>query len=729
MAQSKIPTTVPVMLVLLISFVGCTPEDPVQKDSIPQVPVPTTTEAPPKGPSAATPTPSGSDHSAPGFNGLRSLVPFDGGAYLSWSPAEDDHSAPDSIRYRIFIADEDGEQDYSQPSLETAAGEHSATISGEEGEPIFAVVRAVDEAGNEDSNEIQWQGTPFPVLHVDPAASPGGDGLTATGALLSLDDAIGTALGFEGVNIYLVSGEYQESVLLFEGMMVYGGFAPGFSLETRDSVKHRTILFSGPEEDIVVLPPGERASGLDGITLDGRGQARRGLVADDCSVQLGHLVIQGFLEKGLELRSELDGDSGSSINGLISDCVITGNSGEGLHLQGPTDITLRNCQFSSNVEEGIDIDPLVVLENSKSRVEIENCTISDNQDIGVRIRIAEPQEDPGSGGRLRLNISGNRIINNADHGISVDIRYRQDRGADLRARLEHNSLIDNQKSGIHVDGDAPGDFQLLGNLVLRNRGVAGLELTGDCPTAFFRVMNCALIENAGAGVLLSGRGTAWIDQSEFIGNTGAALEVGKQWTRISSSLLKGNGRPTSPSQLDHSLVVGVGQISLPLPDNCLQLASDDPAVAGTLGVDLGDPLVRDSDGSRCDIGILGGFHGSPAGSEGLQSDPPRALEITTIDPPAGSRAPGGNWKMKFNGSVDESLEVRVFVDGIERNDLSLEALGRVLEVKTETPIEEGSDVRLEVLPGESPEPEIRPQTAHPVFDFIGLNRSTSVIRC
>ncbi|HIN80527.1 MAG TPA: hypothetical protein EYN00_05570, partial [Planctomycetes bacterium] len=309
MSRWKLRTAIRVLLALALLPSGCGSEGSGGDAGNPVIELPAAggngTRADPPPPRAG----SGDDGTPPLFEGGSSLVAFDGGVLLRWQPASDGRSPTAALRYRVYTSPEDGEQDFSRPSFETEPGEASIIIPGQEGERLFVVVRAVDEAGNEDSNETQWQGTPFPVLLVDPSAEEGGDGLSVETALRSLDDAIGIALGFEGVNIFMVAGEYQESVLLFEGMMVYGGFAPGFQIEARDPEKHRTILFAGPEEDIIVLPPGETPCGLDGITLDGRGQARRGVVADDCSIHIAHCTVQAFQEKGIELRSEYDSGS------------------------------------------------------------------------------------------------------------------------------------------------------------------------------------------------------------------------------------------------------------------------------------------------------------------------------------------------------------------------------------------------------------------------------------
>jgi hypothetical protein len=93
------------------------------------------------------------DHMPPVFAGLKSasLDPTNTMAQLMWDPATDDVSSQAAIRYRLYL-----------PSFatvgvlagETPPGATSLTVPVTAGVRYYFIVRAVDEAGNEDSNLV-----------------------------------------------------------------------------------------------------------------------------------------------------------------------------------------------------------------------------------------------------------------------------------------------------------------------------------------------------------------------------------------------------------------------------------------------------------------------------------------------------------------------------------------------------------------------------------------------
>lgn len=97
------------------------------------------------------------DQTAPEFDGLEIMSAVaDNGLALSWSAASDDESAASDISYRVYLADASGGQDFSSPDAEISAGTTSTTLANlEYGATLYAVVRAVDAAGNEDSNQAE----------------------------------------------------------------------------------------------------------------------------------------------------------------------------------------------------------------------------------------------------------------------------------------------------------------------------------------------------------------------------------------------------------------------------------------------------------------------------------------------------------------------------------------------------------------------------------------------
>ena len=108
------------------------------------------------------------DQTPPTFAGLKSATtcvpgPIGGGTTASytlrWEPATDNVSPPQKILYDISQAATPGGEDFSTPTYSTAAGATSfATPPLPADKPVYFVVRAVDQAGNSDSNKVEREG-------------------------------------------------------------------------------------------------------------------------------------------------------------------------------------------------------------------------------------------------------------------------------------------------------------------------------------------------------------------------------------------------------------------------------------------------------------------------------------------------------------------------------------------------------------------------------------------
>ncbi|MBX3128865.1 MAG: fibronectin type III domain-containing protein [Polyangiaceae bacterium] len=110
---------------------------------------------------SATPFP---DTIAPTFGGLVSVTAQGPtGLSLSWSAATDDVSPPGSIVYKVYQGSSAGGVVLTTPVVTTAPGATSANVSGLAADTTYYfIVRAVDEASNEDSNTIEKSGKTAP---------------------------------------------------------------------------------------------------------------------------------------------------------------------------------------------------------------------------------------------------------------------------------------------------------------------------------------------------------------------------------------------------------------------------------------------------------------------------------------------------------------------------------------------------------------------------------------
>ncbi len=96
------------------------------------------------------------DTTAPTFAGLKSVAAKgETKAELKWEAASDDKSAAAAIHYRIYVGATAGAENFTTPALTTDAGATSAEMTITSAVAAFFVVRAVDEAGNEDKNSVE----------------------------------------------------------------------------------------------------------------------------------------------------------------------------------------------------------------------------------------------------------------------------------------------------------------------------------------------------------------------------------------------------------------------------------------------------------------------------------------------------------------------------------------------------------------------------------------------
>ena len=473
-----------------------------------QLPTPTTT--------IGNFAPAEEDLHAPRFLGLNHLVAGDKELMLTWDSAIDDVSPDSAISYQVFLSERSGKQQFdAPPQLIVPAGSQSCRLTGlENGVTLHVVVRAVDASGKADSNEAEWAATPNPVLFVDASVNESADGETPLSALKSIDEAIGAAIGLAGVNVYIAEGEYQEQILLFDGMSLYGGFQSGFDAFP-DPVIRQTRLQGTSGKDTLILPPGNHLTVIDGLTFTGENSARRAIVADDCVLQISHCQISGFADKGIQI--ETDTDDGGEASGSLLFCDVRNNRGDGLRIEGFVDLVLRECRFTGNGQSGISSPSLQPRHGEKTRLDLNRVLVADNGDIGINIRISEPDAgDPEDPPRVRLGLFGVESSGNDDHGMGFDLRYSEDQNVDMRIRIEYCLLSDNRKSGVYLDADAIGDYSISHSNFEGNRGDSALKLSGDATGAVIHVRDCLFPAGQGYSLLYRGSGLVNVMESELV---------------------------------------------------------------------------------------------------------------------------------------------------------------------------------------------------------------------
>jgi hypothetical protein len=118
-------------------------------------------------PSPGTPPPGGIDTTPPTFSGLQSAYYCTGGPVrpaettpytLTWQAATDDFTPSSAIVYDVFVAHTPGGEDFSHPTWTTPPGVTTYTTANLPSEGTYFVVRARDQAGNEDQNKVEREG-------------------------------------------------------------------------------------------------------------------------------------------------------------------------------------------------------------------------------------------------------------------------------------------------------------------------------------------------------------------------------------------------------------------------------------------------------------------------------------------------------------------------------------------------------------------------------------------
>ena len=112
--------------------------------------------------------PPGGDTTPPVFAGLKTAVACTPGPErpgqttpynLAWHAAHDDVTPGSQIVYDIFMSTTPGGEDFSQPSWTSPPGATKFQTPGlPANESVYFVVRARDQAGNEDANTVERQG-------------------------------------------------------------------------------------------------------------------------------------------------------------------------------------------------------------------------------------------------------------------------------------------------------------------------------------------------------------------------------------------------------------------------------------------------------------------------------------------------------------------------------------------------------------------------------------------
>ena len=219
------------------------------------------------------------------------------------------------------------------------------------------------------------------VVYVDIDKAPGGDGTSWSMAFDNINDAISAANN--GDEIWIAEGIYEESILVYKDINLYGGFQ-GF--ETTSS--SRDVVYVKTE-----------------IQYFGTGSA--------IFITNSDVIMDGIHFSG-SMKNLIDATSSSPFsNYQLSNCFITGTyEREGLSFHNVNDLEIFNCVFYNiYIESGSDgFSTLFFL--SSGDYKIVNNTFINNENICFTLYFTN---DLGS-----IDVSNNILQDENEHHICIN---------------------------------------------------------------------------------------------------------------------------------------------------------------------------------------------------------------------------------------------------------------------------------------------------------------------
>lgn len=372
----------------------------------------------------------------PAFAGVKSVaVAGPSAVQLRWDAATDDVSPGSAISYRVYAAATSGAQNFAAPLLTTAAGATSVVVTTglAAGTPTFYVVRAVDEAGNEDDNTVELAALPLASANVFYVESGAGGTGTLADPFSTVQEGVNAAEAAGGGIVLVAGGTYNEKVNVTVGGVsavgIFGGF-PSWAtllgadqatiLAARDPGANLTTLsgdglpFAPPEGLVQVLNGGEPTF-LDGFTVTESGDD--GLRGVDVMLQVsGNRFTDGAGANVTDTGVDLD-----------TSAVTTRN-----------EVALVGNEFDS-MPHGVEFG------GTTPTFSFRGNHLHDLGDFGVASGTALPVLDTASvvvptAGTATLTFERNRFVN-TDDGVLLDFEPEVPASAgNLALTIIHNDM-------------------------------------------------------------------------------------------------------------------------------------------------------------------------------------------------------------------------------------------------------------------------------------------------
>ncbi len=230
------------------------------------------------------------------------------------------------------------------------------------------------------------------------------------------------------------------------------------------------------------------------------------------------------------------------MSGITAECVVIGSDqrkstlvfhasavldcgAEGVEAHGIFDWSCPGCAFARNGHEGFEVDDFTVFPLEQSDLLLRRCVFSDNLEEGADIDFNE--RDPFSGsssedGLCRLVIDRCRFEYNGTDGLLCDVDFDPADEVGVQTLIQRSEFRGNASAGLLLDTDLPALFVLAGNRCSANRG-AGLLVTSDPGRATLMVANHFDVGSALQGVALVGPSDVYLSHVAVFGAGGPAV--------------------------------------------------------------------------------------------------------------------------------------------------------------------------------------------------------------
>jgi hypothetical protein len=326
----------------------------------------------------------------------------------------------------------------------------------------------------------------------------------------------GVRVATSGMTVYVLPGEYRESVVVDKDVMVVGyGYAPTGSNGAGESALGVRLIGSDAGPALMVKNCKAIVCGLQLENVDNKMNALEvmggsGWVIERCSIS-GKSCWVGYDNAGVVIKDAA---------GSVKSCTVSACEGFGVVVEGTSSVTMERCRFSHNKYSAVRV-------TGKSIVRLVECESVENHVCGLTVV-----------GKSVVVVDRCRVSANRLHGVEV--------GDESNVRLVDCECRENGSKFLGGCGLAAGGESVVVAercKMMRNKSHGG-ELTGK---AVARLVECEFVENGtviggGCGLSTASESNVIAERCKSVRNDGHGLkQVEKSLVRMTECECMENG--------------------------------------------------------------------------------------------------------------------------------------------------------------------------------------------